>query len=206
MADAAFWPNRDGGAPPLSADGDQGRHAFPLAPDLLKRQFTATAPNQVWLADLTDIPTGEGWRYRAAIMDLHTRKLVGWSMRNHRRAEPAPAALRMATQRRHPNTGLVHHSDRGIQYACTDYQKALAAAGIRPSMSRRGNALDNAPMESFFHTLKTELVHHRVSTTHDEAQRDLFGYIEGWYNRQRLHAGLDYITPIEAERRAQRQA
>lgn len=147
----------------------------------------------------------------AAIMDLHTRKpdaerqseIVGWSMRDHLRAELATSALMMAVQRQRPGPGLIQHSDRGVQYACTDYQDALDKASIRPSMSRRGNALDNAPMESFFHTLKTELVHHRAYATHDEAKRDLFAYVEGWYNRQRLHSGLGYRTPAEAERRAQ---
>ena len=138
----------------------------------------------------------------AAITDLHTRKIVGWSMRDHLRAELATSALLMATQRQRPDTGLVHHLDREVQYACTSYQEALAA-GIRPSMSRRGNALDNAPMESFFYTLKTELVHHRTYATHDTARRDLFAYVEGWYNHQRLHSGLGYRTPAEAERRAQ---
>ena len=178
-------------------------HAFPVAPNLLEREFSATSrPNQVWLADLTYIPTGEGWLYMAAIMDLHTRKIIGWSMRDHLRAELATSALLMATQRQRPGTGLVHHSDRGIQYACGDYQAALSQAGITPSMSRRANPLDNAPMESFFHTLKTELVHHRTYATRDEAKRDLVLYVEGFYNRQRLHSALDYRTPDQAERRA----
>jgi len=120
------------------------RHAFPVAPNLLDRKFTAAAPNQVWLADLTYITTGEGWLYMAAIMDLHTRKIIGWSMRDHLRAELATSALMMAIQRQRPATGLVQHSDRGIQYACGDYQVALSQAGITPSMSRRANPLDNA--------------------------------------------------------------
>lgn len=182
------------------------RHAFPVAPDLLERRFSASRPNQVWLADLTYIPTGQGWLYLAAVMDLHTRRIVGWAMRDHLRAELATAALTMAVQRQHPEPGLIQHSDRGVQYACTSYQAALAEAGVRPSMSRRGNALDNAPMESFFHTLKTELVHHRAYATHDEARRDLFAYIEGWYNRQRLHSALGYQTPAEAERRGRAQS
>ena len=153
-------------------------HPFPVAPNLLDRQFTATKPNQVWLADLTYIATGEGWLYVAAIVDLHTRKIVGWSMRDHLRAELATSALMMAVQRQRPGAGLVHHSDRGIQYACGDYQAALSKAGITPSMSRRANPLDNAPMESFFHTLKTELVHHRTYATRDEAKRDLFSYMQ----------------------------
>lgn len=179
------------------------RHAFSVAPNLLDRQFTASKPNQVWLADLTYIPTGEGWLYLAAIMDLHTRKIVGWSMRDHLRAELATSALMMAIQRQRPQPGLIQHSDRGIQYACGGYQAALAGAGITPSMSRRANPLDNAPMESFFHTLKTELVHHRIYATQDEAKRNLFAYVEGFYNRQRLHSGLGYRTPDEAERRTQ---
>ena len=109
----------------------------------------------------------------------------------------------MAIQRQRPAPGLIQHSDRGVQYACTDYQEVLAGAGITPSMSRRGNALDNAPMESFFHTLKTELVHHRAYASHDEARRDLFAYVEGCYNQERLHSGLGYQTPDEAERKAQ---
>lgn len=178
------------------------RHAFPVAPNLLDRKFTAAAPNQVWLADLTYIATGEGWLYMAAIMDLHTRKIIGWSMRDHLRAELATSALLMATQRQRSKAGLVHHSDRGIQYACGDYQVALSQAGITTSMSRRPNPLDNAPMESFFHTLKTELVHHRTYATRDEAKRDLFSYVEGFYNRQRLHSALDYRTPDQAEQQA----
>ena len=138
----------------------------------------------------------------AAIMDLHTRKVVGWSMRDHLRAELATSALMMAVRRHRPAPGLIQHSDCGIQHACTDHQDALQAAGITPSMSRRGNALDNAPMESFFHALKTEPVHHRAYATHDKARRDLFAYVEGFYNRQRLHSGLGYRTPDEAEQRA----
>lgn len=182
-------------------------HPFPVAPNLLDRQFAATTkPNQVWLADLTYVATGEGWLYVAAVMDLHTRKIVGWSMRDHLRAELATSALMMAVQRQRPGAGLVHHSDRGIQYACGDYQAALSQAGITPSMSRRANPLDNAPMESFFHTLKTELVHHRTYATRDEAKRDLFSYMEEFYNRRRLHSSLGYRTPVQAEQRALRVA
>jgi len=126
------------------------RHPFPIAPNLLNRQFMASRPNQVWLADLTYIPTGEGWLYLAAIMDLHTRKIVGWSMRDHLRAELTTSALLMAIQRQRPMPGLIQHSDRGVQYACTDYQKVIQAANIQPSMSRRGDSLDNAPMEASF--------------------------------------------------------
>ena len=183
------------------------RHAFPVAPNLLERKFSETSrPNQVWLADLTYTPTGEGWLYMAAIMDLHTRKIIGWSMRDHLRAELATSALLLAIQRQRPGTGLIQHSDRGIQYACRNYQAALTKAGITPSMSRRANPLDNAPMESFFHTLKTELVHHRTYATQDEAKRDLFSYVEGFYNRQRPHSALDYRTPDQAEQQAENVA
>jgi len=189
-------------ARPRRVNTTDSRHPFPIAPNLLQRQFTATAPNRIWLADITYLPTGEGWLYLAAVMDLHTRKIVGWSMRDHLRAEGALAALQMAVQRQKPGPGLIQHSDRGVQYACGDYVAALEKAGITPSMSRRGNCLDNAPMESFFHTLKTELVHHRHYGTHDQARRDVFAYIEGFYNRKRLHSALGYRTPQEIELRA----
>lgn len=178
------------------------RHGYPIAPNRLDRNFRALAPGQVWLADLTYIRTGEGWLYLAAILDMHSRKIVGWSMRETLHVEIALEALNMAIQRQRPAPGLIHHSDRGIQYAAEVYRQTLAAAGITPSMSRKGNCWDNAPMESFFHTLKTERVHHRVYATRAEARRDLFGYIEGFYNPRRLHSALGYISPAEAERRA----
>ncbi len=178
------------------------RHAYPIAPNRLGRDFATAAPNQVWLADLTYIPTGEGWLYLAAVLDLHTRKIVGWSMRETLHTEIATEALAMAIERQRPAPGLIHHSDRGIQYAAEAYRQRLVQSGITPSMSRRGDCLDNAPMESFFHTLKAERVHHRVYPTRADARRDLFGYIEGFYNSRRLHSSLDYISPAEAERRA----
>ncbi len=191
-------------APRRRVHTTDSRHPFPIAPNLLERTFSATTkPNAVWLADLTYIATNKGWLYMAAIMDLHTRKIVGWSMRDHLRAELATSALLMAIQRQRPGVGLIHHSDRGVQYACGDYQTALSQVGITASMSRRANPLDNAPMESFFHTLKTELVHHRTYATRDEAKRDLFSYVEGFYNRQRLHSALDYRTPDQAEQQAE---
>jgi len=171
-------------------------------PNRLRRNFTATAPNQVWLADLTYIPTGEGWFYLAALIDMHTRKVVGWAMRETLHAGIALQALNMAIERQQPAPGLIHHSDRGVQYAADAYRQVLAASGITPSMSRTGNCLDNAPMESFFHTLKTELVHHAAYATREAAKRDLFAYIEGYYNRQRLHSALGYITPEQAELQA----
>ena len=162
----------------------------------------APAPNQIWLADLTYIPTGEGWLYLAAILDMHTRKIVGWSMRETLHTEIALEALNMAIERQQPAPGLIHHSYRSIQYAAETYRSALARSGIIPSMSRKGDCLDNAPMESFFHTLKTERVHHRRYATRAQARHDLFGYIEGFYNSRRLHSALDYISPAEMERRA----
>ena len=175
------------------------RHAYPIAPNRLRRNFAATAPNQVWLADLTYIRTGEGWLYLAALIDMHTRKVVGWSMRETLHASIALEALQMAIERQRPGPGLLHHSDRGIQYAADEYRQALAKAAITPSMSRKGNCLDNAPMESFFHTLKVERVHHRVYATRDEARRDLFGYIEGFYNSRRLHSAIGYRSPAAME-------
>jgi len=187
---------------PRRARTTDSRHDYPIAPNRLARNFQAARPNQVWLADLTYIPTAEGWLYLAAILDMHTRKIVGWSMRQTLHAEIAIDALNMAIERQRPPPGLIHHSDRGIQYAAGSYRQVLAQSGISPSMSRKGNCWDNAPMESFFHTLKTERVHHRVYATRDQARRDLFQYIEGFYNPHRLHSALGYLSPEEMERRA----
>ncbi len=178
------------------------RHDLPIAPNLLKQDFSASVPNTVWLADITYLPTGEGWLYLAAVLDLATRKVVGWSMRDHMRTELTSAALMMAHQRQRPAAGLVCHSDRGSQYAAEAYRKQLAGMKAVSSMSRTACCYDNAPMESFFHTLKVELVHQRRWATRDEARRDLFAYIEGYYNRQRIHSALGYITPEQAERTA----
>jgi putative transposase len=178
------------------------RHTYPIAPNRLGRNFVASRPGQVWLADLTYIPTGEGWLYLAAVLDLHTRKIVGWSMRERLYTEIALEALNMAIERQRPAPGLIHHSDRGIQYAAEAYRHVLARSGITPSMSRKGDCLDNAPMESFFHTLKTERVHHRIYATRTEARRDLFQYIEGFYNSRRLHSALGYLSPALAEQLA----
>jgi len=175
------------------------KHSLPVAPNLLDRNFVADRPNQVWLADITYIATGEGWLYLAMILDLFTRKVVGWAMRDHMRAELTIAALTMAIQRRRPGAGLIHHSDRGSQYAAGDYRDIIRGATIIQSMSRKGNCWDNAPMESFFGTLKTELVHQREYPDRDAARRDLFAYIEGYYNRQRIHSAIGYITPEQAE-------
>jgi len=178
------------------------KHSLPVAENLLDQNFVAERPDQVWLADITYIATGEGWLYLAVVLDLFTRKVVGWAMRDHMRAELTIAALTMAIQRRRPAAGLIHHSDRGSQYAAGDYRNILQAAAIIQSMSRKGNCWDNAPMESFFGTLKTELVHHREYPDRDTARRELFAYIEGYYNRARIHSAIGYITPQQAEARA----
>lgn len=175
------------------------RHYLAVAPNLLAQRFEAPAPNRVWLADITTIPTGEGWLYLAAVLDVATRKVVGWAMHDHMRTELTPSALMMALQRQRPGRGLVHHSDRGSQFAAEAYVEQLALIGATTSMSRTGNCYDNAPMESFFHTLKVELVHQRRWATLDESRRNLFGYIEGYYNRARIHSALGYLSPEQAE-------
>lgn len=172
------------------------------APNLLDRNFAPAAPNQVWLTDITYVPTDEGWLYVAVVLDLFSRKAIGWAMRDHLRTELPLAALTMALQRQRPAPGLLHHSDRGCQYASAEYRIALESYGITQSMSRKGNCWDNAPMESFFGTLKSELVHHRRYATREDAKRDLFAYIEGYYNRQRLHSAIGYRTPEQAELQA----
>ena len=173
-------------------------HDLPVAPNLLARNFVADRPDQVWLADISPIPTGEGFLYLAAIKDMATREIVGWSMADHLRAELCVDALVMAIQRHHPPRGLVHHGDRGGQYASEPYRAVLERHGITQSMSRRGNCLDNAPMESFFASLKKEGVHHIRMRTREEARAVVFEYIEVFYNRQRLHSGVGYRTPAEA--------
>jgi putative transposase len=175
------------------------KHDFPIAENLLDRNFGAFRPNEKWVADITYIPTDEGWLYLAVVMDLCTRKIIGWAMRDHMRTELTLAALTMAIQRQRPGKGLIHHSDRGSQYADKDYRKMLKDHHITASMSRKGNCWDNAPMESFFHTLKTEDIHHRRFKTREEAKITLFRYIETYYNNQRLHSALGYITPAQME-------
>src|SRR3954468_8012245 len=177
------------------------KHSLPVAANLLDQNFAAEKPDQVWLADITYIRTGQGWLYLAVILDLFTRKVVGWAMREHMRAELTMAALTMAIQRRRPAPGLMHHSDRGSQYAAGDCHKILQAAAITQSMSRKANCWDNAPMESFFGTLKTELVHQGNYPDREAARRDLFAYIEGYYNRRRIHSAIGYITPEQADRK-----
>jgi transposase InsO family protein len=170
-------------------------HDGPVAPNRIGRDFTADAPNTRWTGDITYVATGEGWLYLAVVLDLYSRRVVGWSMRPHLRAELACEALDMALQARQPKAGLLHHSDRGVQYASEAYRRRLREARIEPSMSRPGNCYDNAVTESFFGTLKTELVNHERYATHEQARRSLFEWIEVFYNRQRRHSSLGYLSP-----------
>ena len=175
------------------------RHPHPLAANRLNQEFTVPLPNQVWAADITYIPTGEGWLYLAAVLDLCSRKVIGWAADDHLRAELPCRALEMAVQHRRPTGPLLHHSDRGVQYACDEYQALLARHGLTGSMSRTGNCYDNAVVESFFGTLKTELTHHHTYATRNEARLALFEYLEVFYNRQRRHSALGYRSPAEYE-------
>jgi putative transposase len=165
------------------------------APNILKRDFSATAPNRKWVTDITYIATQEGWLYLAAIMDLFSRRIVGWAMSKRMTSDLTLRALDMAIRRCRPESGLIHHSDQGSQYTDSEYQAVLAAHSIVASMNGVGTWYDNAPMESFFGTLKSELVHHRAYRTRAEASPDLFYYIEAWYNRRRLHSALGYESP-----------
>ena len=174
-------------------------HSHPVAQNVLARDFTAEKANQKWVADITYIATLEGWLYLAAVIDLFTRKVVGWSMSERIDSRLAVDALEMAVSRQLPDAGLIAHSDRGVQYASEHYQRTLTTHGIECSMSRRGDCWDNAPAESFFATLKKELVHHEVYETRSEARTSLFEYIEVFYNRQRLHSSLGYVSPTDFE-------
>jgi len=165
------------------------------ASNLLQRDFEADRPDQKWLADITYIPTSRGWLYLAAILDLYGRRVVGWAMDERMTADLTLRALKMALRQRRPGPGLVHHSDQGSQYTDRRYRALLATRGIEASMNGAGTWYDNAPMESFFGTLKSERVHHLVYRDRAEAAADLFHYIEGWYNRRRLHSSLAYESP-----------
>ena len=176
------------------------KHAHPVAPNVLERDFEATAPNQKWLADMTYVPTGEGWLYLALVLDLYARKLVGWAMSETMPQELTLCALDVALGWRDPGAGLVHHSDRGSQYAAKDYRKKLAARGITGSMSRKGDCWDNAPMESVNGTLKVECVHDVHFQTREQARQAIVEYI-GYYNTERRHSSLGNTTPAEFERR-----
>jgi putative transposase len=176
------------------------QHALPIADNILDRKFTATEPDQAWVADITYIATHQGWLYLAVVVDLFSRKVVGWSMADHMRTDLVLTALESALGKRIPaQSGLVFHSDRGSQYASSDYRSALECAGITCSMSRKGNCWDNAVAESFFGTLKTEFVHPRIFTTREIAKTAIAEWIETFYNRKRLHSTIGYLSPVNFE-------
>jgi transposase InsO family protein len=174
-------------------------HSLPVADNLLDRDFHAQGPNERWLGDITYIPTREGWLYLAAIEDLYSRMVVGWSMADHMQSRLVVDALAMAVARRLPDEGLLAHTDRGSQYASAHYQQLLSKHGIECSMSGVGQCWDNAPMESFFASLKKELVHHEDYQSRAEARGSIFEYIEGFYNPKRRHSYLGYVSPAEYE-------
>jgi transposase InsO family protein len=174
-------------------------HDEPIAPNRLAQVSKATAPNQLWVADITYIQTQEGWLYLAAILDLYSRKIVGWAMSEHIDTALVLKALAMALLHRQPPANLLIHSDRGVQYASADYRQALNKAGLLASMSRKANCYDNATMESFWSTLKLELVYRRAFATRSQARTEIFDYIESFYNRQRAHSALSYHSPVDFE-------
>lgn len=174
-------------------------HQKPVARNILDRDFTASAPDRKWAADITYVSTDQGWLYVAAVLDVYSRKIVGWSMADHMESELVIDALRMALHQRRPGEGLLHHSDRGVQYASDDYQHLLTTHDITVSMSGRGDCWDNAMMESFWATLKTELIHLQSYPTRSEARQSIFEYIEVFYNRKRLHSSLGYVSPESFE-------
>jgi putative transposase len=174
-------------------------HDFPVASNMLNREFQAEKPNQKWVSDITYIPTDEGWLYLAGILDLFSRRIVGWATSDLIDATLVEKALRMALYQRQPNRGLLHHSDRGSQYASHQIRDILAANQILVSMSGKGNCYDNAVMESFWGTLKNEWVNYQKYQTRSQARTDIFSYIEGFYNTVRLHSSLGYLSPTEFE-------
>ena len=178
------------------------KHKHPVAPNLLGRYFEASAPNQVWTGDITYIRTVAGWMYLAVVIDLFSRKVVGWEMSSRIGAALATDALKMAITNRKPAGGLIFHSDRGVQYASHCFRGVVEKHNLVQSMSRCGDCWDNAPTESFFATLKKELIRDRLYSTREEAMSDIFRYIEGYYNNFRLHSFLNYATPVEFEREA----
>lgn len=178
--------------------GPRPSHA--LAPNLLAREFQASAPNQRWVADFTLVWTAEGWLYVAAVLDLYSRYVVGWSMHGSMTSRLVVDALMMALWRRGQPVGVLHHSDQGSQYTSEEFQRLLTEHGTVCSMSRAGNCWDNAAMESFFSTLKTERINRRAYATRDQARADVFDYIEQFYNPRRRHSTLDYVSPVEFEK------
>lgn len=189
----AIWPRR------FRLKTTDSRHDLPVAPDLVRRNFSPTAKDQVWVSDITFIETEEGWLYLASTMDLFSRRIVGWSMSDSLRATLVVDAMKMALGRRQPPGGLIHHSDRGSQYASAEFRALLATHSVKRSMGRSGNCYDNAVKESFFHSLKAELVRRTQFSSRQQATLLVFDYIESFYNRQRLHSTLGYLSPVEFE-------
>ncbi len=175
------------------------KHGLPVAENTLNQDFKATKPNEKWVTDMTYIWTTEGWLYLAVVLDLYSRKVVGWAMDDNMEKELVIKALKMALLNRKPPQGLLHHSDRGSQYASNDYQQLLKDYRITCSMSRKGNCYDNAVMESFFATLKQELVYRLPYQSHQQTKQDIFEYIQVFYNRRRIHSSLGYFSPLEFE-------
>jgi transposase InsO family protein len=174
-------------------------HTLKIAENLLGRDFTARAPNQKWAADITYIPTKMGWLYLAVVMDLFSRRIVGWAMSENIDSKLVQSAMNMAILHRDPDKGLIHHSDRGVQYAAQDFQDLLDDNKVVCSMSRKGNCWDNACVESFFGSLKNEWVKGKIYETHEDGEKDIFKYIEVFYNRKRRHASLGYVSPAVYE-------
>lgn len=177
----------------------QSKHSFAVADNLLNRAFTAAAPNRVWLTDISYLRTLEGFLYIAAVLDVFSRRIVGWAIADHMREALVQEALQMALGRRQPGKGLMHHSDRGVQYAADHYQSLLKSAGIIVSMSRKGNCWDNAVMERFWGSLKSERTDEKTYLTREYAKADVIDYIEMFYNCKRLHSSLDYVSPMQFE-------
>ena len=214
LVDRGFRVGRNRIARLMRLDGIQARHrrrfvqttrvdpGLPTAPNLLNRQFSPARPNQAWAGDITYIRTLQGWLYLAVILDLHSRRVVGWATSARIDRELVLKALAMAVDRRGPSSGLVHHTDRGCQYTSWDYQRTMKQLGIVCSMSRKGNCWDNAVVESFFATLKTELVYRTTFASRDHGRSALFDYIETFYNPRRRHSAIGYFSPMEFERQA----
>jgi putative transposase len=179
----------------------QSKHSLPVAENLMGRDFQSTEPNRKWVTDITYIRTADGWLYLAGVLDLYSRRIVGWSVSERIDSDLTCSALNKAIRERKPEAGLLHHSDRGVQYASYAYQSILSRCGMVCSMSRKGNCWDNAGQESFWGKLKAEWIRGRIFSTREEAKREIFEYIEVFYNRQRRHAALGYVSPVEFELR-----
>jgi len=176
------------------------KHHFPVAPNLLERNFTAAVPDKVWVSDITYLATRTGWLYLTVIIDLFSRMVVGWALSSSLSHEMVVTALKRAIKNRRPGKGLIFHSDRGVQYACTGFRKELGKHDFVQSMSRKGNCWDNAVAESFFGVMKTELVYHERYEGHQDTLHSIFEYIEVFYNRERKHSTIGYLTPVEYEK------